>query len=108
MISEEDKALELILLYSMDEIEAKAFKIALLYLAKSKKLFPDYKHYRLPKGDPRKGELFKYCHKLVRTKGDKIADEDYKLYVHAQLDILRNIKKGDLHPFITPRLPCRR
>jgi len=100
--SEEDKALELILQYSMDEIETKAFKIACVYLAKAKKFFPDYKHYRLPKGDPRKSDLFRHCYKLLREKGDKIADEDYTLYVHAQMDILRGIKKGDLHPFITP------
>lgn len=102
MISPEDKALDLILLYGMDEIEAKAFKISCLYLEKARKFFPNYQHYRLPKGDPRKSELFRYCHKLIREKGDKIADEDYRLYVHAQLDILRQIKKGDIHPFITP------
>lgn len=86
----------------MNEIEAKAFKIACIYLEKVKKFFPEYKHYRLPKGDPRKSDLFRHCHKLLREKGDKIADEDYKLYVHAQMDILRGIKKGDLHPYITP------
>jgi hypothetical protein len=102
MISPEDKALELILLYGMDEIEAKAFKISCIYLEKAPKIFPNYQHYRYPKGDPRKSELFRHCHKLVREKGNKIADEDYKLYVHAQLDILKNIKKGDLHPLISP------
>ena len=100
--SEEDKALELILQYGMDEIEAKAFKIACIYLERAKKFFPDYKHYRLPKGDPRKSDLFRHCYKLLREKGSKIADEDYKLYIHAQMDILRGIKKGDLHPYITP------
>lgn len=102
MINEEDKALELILTYSMNEIEAKAFKIACIYLEKAKKFFPDYKHYRLPKGDPRKSDLFRQCHKLIREKGHKIADEDFKLYIHAQLDILKSIKKGELHPVITP------
>lgn len=102
MISPEDKALELILLYNMNEIEAKAFKISCLYLEKARKFFPNYKHYRLPKGDPRKSDLFRYCHKLLREKDDKIADEDYHLYVHAQLDILSHIKKGDAHPCITP------
>lgn len=102
MISEEDRLLELILQYSMNEIETKAFKIALLYLEKSKMLFPNYQHYRLPKGDPRKSDLFRQCHKLVRTKDDKIEDEDYKLYVHAQLDILKHIKKGETHPIILP------
>jgi hypothetical protein len=101
-MSQEDLALELIIQYGMDEIEAKAFKIACIYLEKSRKMFPNYQHYRLPKGDPRKSELFRHCHKLVREKQGKIADSEYQLYVHAQLDILRNIKKGDLHPFITP------
>lgn len=101
-MSQENLALELILHYGMNEIEAKAFKIACIYLEKSRKMFPDYRHYRLPKGDPRKSDLFRQCHKLVREKQGKIADTDYKLYVHAQLDIMRHIKKGDVHPFITP------
>lgn len=102
MISQEDKSLELILLYGMNEIEAKAFKISCIYLEKARTFFPNYQHYRLPKGDPRKSELFRYCYKLVREKGDKIPDEEFRLYIHAQLDILRHIKKGDIHPFITP------
>jgi len=102
MISEEDKMLELILQYNMDEIESKAFKIACMYLEKVKKFFPNYKHQKFPKGDPRKSELFRYCHKLIREKGSKIADEDYKLYIHAQLDILRSLKKEEIHPYITP------
>jgi hypothetical protein len=101
-MDQEDLMLDLILQYNMTEIEAKAFKIACIYLEKSRKMFPNYQHYCLPKGDPRKSDLFRHCHKLVREKQTKIADSDYKLYVHAQLDILRNIKKGDIHPFITP------
>lgn len=102
MIDPEDKALELILIYDMNEIEAKAFKISCLYLEKERKLFPNYHHHRLPKGDPRKGELFRHCYKLIKDKGEKIADEDYRLYVHAQLDILRSIKKDGVHPLISP------
>jgi hypothetical protein len=86
----------------MDEIQAKAFKIALIYLELAPKFFPDYQHYRLPKGDPRKSDLFRYCHKLVREKQGKIADSDFKLYVRAQLEIMRGIRRGDSHPFITP------
>lgn len=102
MIMNRDQSLEPILHYGMNEVEAKAFKIALIYLEKAPKFFPNYNHYRLPKGDPRKSDLFRYCHKLVREKQGKIADADFKLYVHAQLEIMRGIRKGDAHPFITP------
>lgn len=95
-------SLELILHYRMNEMEAKAWKIACVYLEKERKMFPNYQHYRVPKGDPRKSELFRYCHTLVRKTQGKLLDQDYKLYVHAQLDILRNITKGDGHPRISP------
>lgn len=102
MTMNREQSLEPILQYNMDEIQAKAFKIALLYLEMAPKFFPDYKHYKLPKGDPRKSDLFRYCHKLVREKQGKIADTDFGLYVRAQLEIMRGIRKGDSHPFVTP------
>lgn len=88
--------------YSMNDLEARAYKVALIYLEKAPKFFPEYKHYRLPKGDPRKSELFRYCYKFLREKQEKIPDTELKLYIHAQLEIMRGIRKGDSHPFITP------
>jgi hypothetical protein len=86
----------------MNEMEAKAYKISLIYLEKAPKLFPKEVHFKVPKGDPRKSYVFKCCHKLLRTSGNDLKDEDIKLYVQAQLDILKHITQGQEHPRITP------
>jgi hypothetical protein len=94
--------LSAIIEYQMTDLEARAYKISLLYLEKAEKFFPGEVHYRVPKGDPRKSYVFKHCHKLLRTHGSDLAEEDIKLYVHAQLDILKHITAGQEHPRIAP------
>lgn len=84
--------LEAILKYNMSELEAKAYKIALLWQDFSQKEFPNYKHTKLRKnGDPRKSLLFKYCYKLIKETQGLIKDEEYRLYVLAQLQILKTV-----------------
>ena len=46
--------LEAIIDYEMDRLEAKAYKLLLLWLDKSRKMFPNYAHAKMKKGDPRK------------------------------------------------------
>jgi hypothetical protein len=86
----------------MNDLEARAYKISLLYLEKVIKLFPNEIHYKVPKGDPRKSYVFKHCYKLLRIHGQDLLEEDIKLYVHAQLDILKHITKDQEHPRISP------
>lgn len=94
--------LDPILEYEMDELEAKAFKVCLMWLDHSKKLFPDYQHTKMKKGDPRKSLIFKICYKLVRETQGLIKDEDYILYVRAQLEVLKYVNGNKTLPLIDP------
>lgn len=86
----------------MNELEAKAYKIAIMWIDRSKKIFPDYRHATMTKGDPRKSLIFKICYKLVRETQGVLDDTDYPLYVKAQLDVLRHINNGIAEPLIDP------
>ncbi len=94
--------LQLVLEYQMTKTEAFAYGLALLYIETAKKYFPDYKHYNFTKGDPRKKELFKYCWKLLHETEGKLQPEDYRYYIQAQMAVMKNIRKGDGHPYIHP------
>lgn len=100
----EANEISVIIEFSMSNIEAKAYKCALIYIEKCKKFFPKEFHYKLPAGDPRKSYLFKHCHKLFRKHGHELLDSNIKLYIHAQLDILRHITKNNHHPHIGPEI----
>lgn len=97
---DENKLLELILDYKMTKDEAKAWKIAILYLSLAQEYFPNYKHYRLPKGDPRTTSLFRHCYKLLRECD--LQNHEYRLYLIAQFQILKNIEYGESTAFIQP------
>jgi hypothetical protein len=98
----EAQLLSAIVEYGMNDLEARAYKISLLYLEKAPKFFPGEVHYRVPVGDPRKSYVFKHCYKLLRLHGSELREDDIKLYVHAQLDILKHITAGQEHPRIAP------
>ncbi len=97
-----DTRLNVIIEYGMDELEAKAFKLSLVWRDLSLKMFPDYSHTKIRSGDPRKSIAFKMCYKLIRETQGIIPDNDYPLYVRAQLDILKHINKGKTLPLIDP------
>lgn len=86
--------------YNMNKLESLAYKVSLIWLEKSKKIFPNYNHLKLRKGDPRKSLIFKVCYKFVRETQGFVLEDDYPLYVQAQLDILRHINIGNEHPLI--------
>ena len=99
--------LEAILHYQMPPLEAKAYKLALLWQDATAKEYPEYNHIRLrKKGDPRKSLLFKYCYKLARETQGLIPDEQYPLYILAQLHILKHIATDNLHARIGPEILC--
>lgn len=97
-----DMRLDAIVDYDMDQLETAAYKLCILWVDKSRKFFPDYDHVKLKRGDPRKALMFKVCYKLVRETQGILTEEDYPLYVRAQLDILKNINTGNDHPLIVP------
>lgn len=77
--------------WNMTPDEVKAFKFGCTWEEQTKKFFPDYQGIaRFPrKGDPRKCSLFKECWKLMRSTRGLLRPEEYKLYIIANLQILR-------------------
>lgn len=100
----EEYNLEPILEYSMTPDEALAFKLGLMWIEISRKLFPNSKNMTsYPKrGDPRKGSLFKHCYTLLRETRDRVDAKDYKLFINAQLQMLKAIEINGQHPLIGP------
>lgn len=100
-----DYDLSAIIDWQMTETEALAYKIGLLWLHWSKEIFPKYLHsHRFPKkGNPMKCSLFKFCHKMLRETQGLIKNNEYQLFVIAQLKMLASIDVGGYHPQITPQ-----
>lgn len=97
------KELEPIMRYSMDDIESKAFKIGLMWYDECKSNLPNENHERFRKGkDPRKTNLFKHCYKIAKELKGLVPDEDMRLYVRAQIQVLKSIREGKLHALISP------
>lgn len=98
--------LELILKYKMTDLEAKAFKICLMWQDLCKKEFPNERCLKVSKSkDPRKTTLFKYAYKLIReTKGLLTSDKEYYIYILAQLQMLKLMKEGEIHALIEPQI----
>ena len=102
------KDLELVARFKMTPDEAKAYKISLLYRDIAKQTFPDDyifpdEHWKKSKKvvDPRTTFLFKCCYKLLQE--NKLKGNEYKLYIKAQMDILKSITKDGEHPLVDPR-----
>lgn len=96
--------LENIVKYSMNENEAKAYKLLLLWNALLKQELPNYFHAKFnEKLDPRKNFAFKYTYKLVMETKGLVNDEEYKDYITAQIRILKLLQddKG-IHALISP------
>jgi hypothetical protein len=93
-----------IITYSLKPLEAIAYKIALLWLEVSRKELPNYRFGRdgVGSGDPRKSHLFKICHKLVHDTNGRIELHDYRLYIAAQIQTLKEVSDGKIHALIGP------
>ena len=89
--------------FQMNAQEAKAYKLSLLWMELAQHEFPDYQHTTLRrKGDPRKSLLFKYCYKLISETKDLVPDAEYRLYILAQLQILKYVAISKDHGLIDP------
>ena len=97
------KDLEPIIKYRMDDMEAKAFKIAIMWQEECNRELTNESFSRLKKNsDPRKSTLFKYCYKLAKETNGILKDSDIQLYIRAQLQILKSIREGEVHALIEP------
>lgn len=95
--------LDPIIRYSMDEMEAKAFKIALMWQEECSHQLKGEKFEKVLKGrDPRKSNLFKYCYKMAKETAGIVPDKDSRLYVRAQIQVLKAINDGKSHALIGP------
>jgi len=88
--------------YKLDESEASAFQLSEIWVALCEKYFPNYKHTKLKAGDPRKSLIFKICYKLQRETKGLIPESEYKIYIQAQLEILRYQLKNNPLILIDP------
>jgi hypothetical protein len=89
----------------MEDTEAKAYKLCLLYEELCLKEFPNERHIKLSKKtDPRKTTIFKYCYKLLRETKGIFNEKDYYLYILAQFQVLKLVKEGDIHALIEPQI----
>ena len=87
----------------MNEMEAKAYKIALIWQDECRKEIPDEQFVKLKKNsDPRKSTLFKYCYKLARETKGVLQDNEISMYVRAQIQILKSIREENVHALIEP------
>lgn len=97
------KDLEPIIRYNMNETEAKAYKIALIWEEECKIEIPKESFVKLKRNtDPRKSTLFKYCYKLIKETKGILKENELKLYIKAQLQILKAIKEENVHALIEP------
>lgn len=88
--------------YHLDDDQALAYKLGLIFIDVAKKLFPNQKHTGYGKGNPTKKNLWKYCYKLVRETKGLLDFTEYKFYILAQLQILQSITIGGRPPMISP------
>src|SRR6185437_11281287 len=95
--------LEIIAKYEMTEKEASAFKVGCMYDHLVRKIFPGRgMRGSFFNGDPRKKLLFKYAWKLINEYGHQLDPSEYKLYIFAQLKVLKaNYDAGHAGMFLT-------
>jgi len=99
--------LEAILLWKMTPDEASVYKLCLLWEKIIQAEMPNYRNNRLPvKSDPRKSTIFRHCWKLFRETKDFIPETDYKIYILAQIRILKGLSNGSAHALIGPACLC--
>lgn len=95
--------LEPIIRYRMDQVETKAYKIALMWQDECRREIPSEPYAKIsPGADPRKSLLFKYCFKLARETSGIVPDKDIQLYIRAQIQVLKSINDGKVHALIDP------
>lgn len=85
-IRSQERALQ----YDMTPDEMKTYRLAVTWEEITKKMFPGRQGLaRLAKGDPRRCSLFHDCWKLMRTTRGLLRDDEYPLYMMANLQLLK-------------------
>ncbi len=97
--------LQIIAKYNMTIDEGNAFKLCVIFSHLVQKMFPTIRPI-IFNGDPRKKEIFKYCWKAVQETQGKLHPTDYKLFVMAQLKILKKHMTDTNIPRVHPNCLC--
>jgi hypothetical protein len=92
--------------YNLNPLETLAYQCCVVYLTLAYKVFPNYRHCKIPKtGNIKKSSLFKHCYKMCVNLEGKIKKEYYPLFIKAQFDIFNTIYKATgLCPIIAPSI----
>lgn len=92
--------------YGLDPMETLAYQCCIVYLTLAYKIFPNYRHSKLPKsGNIKKASLFKHCYKMCKNIEGKIKKEHYPLFIKAQMDIFKSIYDAtNVCPIIVPAI----
>lgn len=86
--------------WKMNANETTVHRLAKLWESETNKLFPGNNYPKLPStGDPRKSYLFKVCWQLYRETKDVLKSNEYELYIHANLYIIKSCK-GYVNPTV--------
>lgn len=98
-----DPRYDAIFQWNMTTTEAQVFKLCCIWEDQTQKLFPrDNSLARLPsRSDPRDCQLFKFCWKLLRETRGLLKDDEYRLYIIANLAVLKADKR-----YISPNGLC--
>lgn len=97
------RELEPIIKYKMDPVEAKAYKIALIWQDECRREISGEPYAKLNnKSDPRKSLLFKYCFKMAKETSGILSDQNIQLYIRSQIQVLKSITDGRVHAMIEP------
>lgn len=84
--------------YDLSERETIAYKCCLCYLKYKIQFFPNSPKNSIPKGDPRKTELFRYCWKMLDEIEHEVQRSEIPLFVYAQLFILKSNENCHVYP----------
>lgn len=97
--------LELAFKYKLTQLETKVLKLCYIWEDLCRKEFPDYTCITVrKKGDPRKSNLFRYCYTLMSETKGLIKESELRLYIQAQLSMLKSFRVSKENIFLTPNI----
>jgi len=100
--SKNEKNTPMIKKYGLTDEDLEIYELAQKWTELCEKYFPNYKHTKLKRGDPKKSIIFKICYKLKRETNGLIEKDEYHLYIRSQLEILKVQSKNNPLVLIDP------
>jgi hypothetical protein len=99
--------LETIIQWNMTENQALVYRVGLMYINSYNSMLSGKPRIDYPRTtDPRKSHIFRHCWKMVRETRGILKEEEYHLFVRAQIHVLKSIKTEDGHAHIDAQILC--